>query len=134
MSQISVSISIGEFIDKLTILEIKSERIADEQKLINIRNELELLREIWNSQGQASEHVTELRAGLKSVNETLWDIEDQIRVKEARQEFDGKFIELARAVYINNDQRAALKREINLALGSTVMEEKSYADYSPPKV
>ena len=69
MSQISVPISIGEFIDKLTILEIKSERIADEQKLINIRNELELLREIWNSQGQAAEHATELRAGLKSVNE-----------------------------------------------------------------
>ena len=133
MSQISVPVSIGELIDKLTILEIKSERIADEQKLINIRKELDLLREIWNSRGQASEHVTELRAGLKSVNETLWDIEDKIRVKEARQEFDGIFIELARAVYVNNDQRAALKREINLALGSEVIEEKSYADYSLPK-
>ncbi len=134
MSQISVPISIGELIDKLTILELKSERIADKQKLINIRKELGLLSEIWNSQAQASKHVTELRAGLKSVNEALWDIEDQIRVKEARQEFDGKFIELARAVYINNDQRAALKRKINLALGSEVIEEKSYADYSSPKV
>ncbi len=134
MSHISVPISIGELIDKLTILEIKSERIADKQKLINIRTELGLLREIWNSQAQASMSVSELRAGLKSVNEVLWDIEDQIRVKEAQQEFDGKFIELARAVYINNDQRAALKRKINLALGSEVIEEKSYADYSPPKV
>jgi phenylalanyl-tRNA synthetase alpha subunit len=130
MSQISVPISIGELIDKLTILEIKSERIADEQKLINIRKELSLLKEIWNSLAQASKPITELRARLKSVNEILWDIEDQIRVKEARQEFDEKFIELARAVYIHNDHRAALKRRINLALGSEVIEEKSYAEYA----
>lgn len=134
MSQVSVPISIGELIDKLTILEIKSERIADAQKLINIRKELSFLREIWNSLAQASRPITELRARLKSVNEILWDIEDQIRVKEARQEFDEKFIELARAVYTHNDHRAALKRRINLALGSEVIEEKSYAEYASPNV
>jgi hypothetical protein len=92
------------------------------------------LREIWNSLEQASKPVTALRTRLKSVNEILWDIEDQIRIKEARQEFDEKFIELARAVYLHNDHRAALKRRINLALGSEVIEEKSYTEYTSPNV
>lgn len=130
MSQISIPISIGELIDKITILEIKSERVDDIEKLKNINKELALLSSTWNSSSYAASEISKERAQLKSVNETLWDIEDQIRLKEAQGQFDETFIELARAVYINNDKRAAIKREINTILGSDIFEEKSYADYT----
>ncbi|MFQ6022012.1 MAG: DUF6165 family protein [Acidiferrobacterales bacterium] len=130
MSQISIPVSIGELIDKITILEIKSERVDDIEKLKNINKELALLSSTWNSSSYAASEISKERAQLKSVNETLWDIEDQIRLKEAQGQFDETFIELARAVYINNDKRAAIKREINTILGSDIFEEKSYADYT----
>ncbi len=129
MSLIHVPISYGELIDKITILEIKSERIADETKLTNVRHELELLGETWQEAAASQTDIGDERARLKAVNEALWDIEDRIRLKEKAQEFDHAFIELARSVYVRNDERAAVKREINLKLGSKLVEEKSYQDY-----
>ena len=128
MSLIAAPVSFGELIDKITILEIKSERISDESKLVNVRHELEILEQTWRDAGNAD--VSDPRARLKAVNEELWEIEDVIRIKESKREFDEKFIELARAVYVTNDKRANIKKEINLALGSELVEEKSYEDYS----
>ncbi len=130
MSQISIPISFGELIDKITILEIKSERVHDEDKLKNINYELRLLMDTWNASAKSSVDFQDLRAQLKVVNETLWDIEDKIRLKEAHRKFDEDFVALARAVCINNDKRASLKRKINLQLGSAIIEEKSYSDYN----
>ena len=129
MSQISVPVSHGELIDKITILEIKSARIADSAKLANVRAELDLLNATWNADPAARTDIAAERAKLRQVNETLWDIEDRIRVKEKAKAFDAEFIELARAVYFRNDERAAFKREINEKLGSLLVEEKSYQDY-----
>jgi Family of unknown function (DUF6165) len=129
MTPINVSISVGELIDKITILEIKAARIRDTAKLENVHKELKLLTNTWLTSGRASAQISRQHEALKAVNEALWDIEDEIRVKEAKGQFDDRFIELARAVYINNDRRATLKREINLALGSNIIEEKSYPDY-----
>jgi hypothetical protein len=129
MSELSVPISFGELIDKITILEIKSERIRDAAKLTNIRTELDLLGATWARHPAARVDIHDERARLKAVNEALWDIEDRIRLKEKAQAFDAEFIELARSVYFRNDERAAVKREINLKLGSTLVEEKSYEDY-----
>ncbi len=122
-------VSPGELLDKLTILEIKSERIQDPAKLINIRHELELLEAVWRQAAQDSETVQALRSDLKQVNEMLWVIEDDIRLCENDGNFGDRFIELARSVYITNDRRADLKKQINLALGSAIVEEKSYQDY-----
>ena len=133
MTELSVPISAGELIDKITILEIKAERIRDPAKLANIRNELEALNRTWQPHSSAAVDIAAQRAQLKRVNETLWDIEDRIRLKEKAQAFDSEFIELARAVYFRNDERAALKREINVRLGSALVEEKSYEDYSAAK-
>ena len=119
----------GEFLDKLTILEIKSERITEPAKLANVRRELELLRATWAASPLAGRDVSRLVADLKRVNETLWEIEDRIRRKEAERAFDADFIELARSVYRTNDRRAAIKRELNVALGSDLIEEKSYTPY-----
>lgn len=130
MSLVSIPVSIGELIDKITILEIKAERIREAAKLDYIRRELDLLTNTLLTSGHASAEIGEQREALKTVNETLWDVEDQIRLKEASGEFDEKFIELARAIYINNDRRAALKREINQLLGSEIVEQKSYPDYA----
>ena len=130
MSQIAVPVSYGELIDKITILEIKSERIDDASKLANVRHELELLEVTWSGTVKSNVEIDDARARLKSVNEALWEIEDKIRVKESRKCFDEGFIELARAVYVTNDQRADIKKEINLALGSELVEEKSYQDYA----
>lgn len=124
-----VQTSPGEFLDKLTILEIKAERIQDPGKLANVRRELELLRAIWRESNLSSRDVSAVVARLKQVNEELWEIEDRIRDKEAARTFDGEFVELARSVYITNDRRASLKRELNLALGSDLIEEKSYRKY-----
>jgi len=129
MSELSIPISFGELIDKITILEIKSERIADAGKLANVRAELGLLDTTWAAHPSARVDIQPERARLKAVNEILWDIEDRIRLKEKAQAFDAEFIELARAVYFRNDERAAVKREINLKLGSSLVEEKSYQDY-----
>ena len=129
MSLISVPVSFGELIDKITILEIKSAQIRDTAKLANVRDELELLNTTWAANSASRTDIVDERARLKAVNEALWDIEDHIRVKEKAQEFDAKFIELARSVYVRNDERAAVKREINLKLGSRLVEEKSYQDY-----
>ena len=129
MSQISVPVSYGELIDKITILEIKSERIGDSAKLANVRIELDLLNETWCADPASRIDITTERAQLHAVNEALWDIEDRIRLKEKARAFDDEFVELARSVYIRNDERAAIKRVINQKLGSTLVEEKSYQDY-----
>ncbi|MGH8125391.1 MAG: DUF6165 family protein [Rhodanobacteraceae bacterium] len=130
MSLISVPVSHGELIDKLTILEIKSERMSDAAKLANVRDELQLLGQLWSSDAASGTDIAAARAELKRINETLWEVEDEIRVKERDRAFDARFIELARAVYHTNDRRAAIKRAINLKLGSRLVEEKSYRDYS----
>jgi hypothetical protein len=132
MSEILVPVSFGELLDKMAILEIKSERILDDSKLENVRRELDALNETWAAHPAARTDVRELRARLKAINESLWDIEDDIRDKERAREFDAEFIRLARAVYVTNDERARVKKEINLKLGSAYVEEKSYADYGPP--
>jgi len=134
MSQILVPIPVGELVDKLTILEIKSERIAEPAKLANIRRELSLLNQTWQDSGLAQRGINAQRSELKRINETLWQIEDAIRRMEAAGVFDEQFIELARSVYIQNDRRAAVKRAINTRLGSALIEEKSYPDYRPPDV
>ena len=129
MSQISVPVAYGELIDKITILEIKSERMRDAAKLVNVRVELDLLNETWYADAASRIDIATERAALRSVIEALWDIEDDIRRKEKEKAFDAEFIELARAVYIRNDERATIKRAINVKLGSTLVEEKSYQDY-----
>ena len=129
MSTISVPVSHGELIDKITILEIKSARIGDPAKLANVRAELDLLNATWSADPASRTDITAERAKLLAVNEVLWDIEDHIRVKEKAKAFDAEFIELARAVYFRNDERAAFKREINTKLGSLLVEEKSYENY-----
>lgn len=126
---IQINISYGELIDKITILEIKFERIGDAAKLENIQRELAVLNDAWLRVGVDPEKVGNERAELKSINERLWDIEDQIRLKEANRAFDDEFIELARSVYRTNDERARVKREINNCLGSNLIEEKSYQPY-----
>ncbi len=132
MSLIQVPVSYGELIDKITILEIKSQQIKDAAKLANVRNELDLLNATWAGATASQTDIADERARLLAVNELLWDIEDRIRLKEKAQAFDAEFIELARAVYFRNDERAAVKREINLKLGSQLVEEKSYQDYRAP--
>ena len=126
---LNVQTAPGEFLDRLTILEIKSERIHDAVKLANVRRELELLRSNWAASPLSQRDVSRLVADLKAVNEALWEIEDRIRRKEAERKFDSDFIELARSVYRTNDRRAAIKRELNVALGSEILEEKSYTPY-----
>lgn len=129
MSEILVPVSFGELLDKIAILQIKSERMKDEAKLANVRKELAALEKTWMAHPAAGHDIVRLRAELKAVNERLWEIEDDIRVKEKRQEFDADFVRLARAVYFENDERARIKKDINLALGSSYVEEKSYEDY-----
>lgn len=129
---LNVPVSPGEFLDKLSILEIKSERMSDAAKLKNVRNELSLLRRVWSGSAYANKDIEEEYQQLRAVNEQLWDIEDRIRLKEADKDFGQDFIDLARSVYILNDRRAASKRRLNEALGSDLIEEKSYADYGAP--
>ena len=131
MAELQVPISPGELIDKITILEIKSARMTDAAKLHNVRTELSLLNATWQASPYATADIGAEWTGLRDVNGKLWDIEDRIRDKEREATFDREFIELARAVYVTNDERAALKRRINTKLGSTIVEEKSYAEYKP---
>jgi hypothetical protein len=132
MSQILVPISFGELLDKIAILQIKAERMHDPAKLANVQRELDALLVVWAAHPASGNDIASLRAALKAVNERLWDIEDAIREQERAQRFEAEFIRLARAVYVENDERARIKREINLALGSSLVEEKSYADYRAP--
>jgi hypothetical protein len=129
MAELLVPISPGELIDKITILEIKSQRMTDAAKLHNVRTELTLLSETWQASLFAATDISAEWTGLRDVNAKLWDIEDRIRDKERDGLFDAEFIELARAVYVTNDERAAIKKQINTKLGSTLVEEKSYASY-----
>ena len=122
-----VPVSWGELLDKITILQIKQERLRDDAKRANVTTELTALSAVA---GAAMVEAAALLADLKKVNEALWDIEDQIRDKERDQAFDATFIQLARAVYVTNDRRADLKRDINRQLGSTLVEEKSYSPYA----
>ena|SRR5438093_1188731 len=122
-------ISWGELLDKITILEIKSERLTSPTALMNVRHELELLSGIADGVADDRGKLPALKTTLKKVNGELWTIEDRIRAKEANQLFDREFVELARSVYRNNDRRGRLKREINLLLGSELIEEKQYAPY-----
>lgn len=128
---IEAPISLGELIDKITILEIKAVNIADAGKLKNVQHELQVLNTkvatLLDATGVAK--LAPLKSALKDINQSLWVIEDDIRDCEYAKDFGPKFIELARAVYVTNDKRAAVKKDINLAFGSELIEEKSYKDY-----
>ena len=126
---ISVETAPGELIDKITILEIKAERIRDAEKVRNVQVELKTLSDARDRAISPTPELENLTAQLKTANEQLWDIEDDIRDCERAKDFGDKFIQLARSVYRSNDRRAALKREINELLGSHLIEEKSYSDY-----
>ena len=128
-ADIHVPISPGELIDKITILQIKSDRMTDPAKVANVRTELGLLQATWQSSPHSKHDIETEWSDLRRINEALWDIEDEIRDKEREQRFDQEFIELARAVYVTNDERAAIKKRINTLLGSTIVEEKSYKPY-----
>jgi uncharacterized protein DUF6165 len=130
MQDISVPISPGELLDKITILRIKSARMQDAAKLVNVRRELELLERTWRTVLPAGLDIKPEEQALEAVNAKLWDVEDLLRDQEAEKRFDAKFIELARAVYFTNDERAAIKKRINVKLGSALVEEKSYRPYS----
>ncbi|MEM6507555.1 MAG: DUF6165 family protein [Planctomycetota bacterium] len=127
---VTIEVGAGELIDKITILEIKAERITDEAKLVNIRHELAVLTKTRDEQMKGTQELAGLSTELKSINEKIWDIEDDIRDCESRKDFGEAFIELARGVYHTNDKRAAVKKQINLLTGSGIIEEKSYTDYS----
>jgi uncharacterized protein YukE len=129
MDNILVPVSPGEMLDKITILEIKSERMTDAGKVANVRTELALLQETWKRSVEVDPVIRKLHAQLKQINEALWEIEDAIRDKERARAFDQEFIELARSVYFTNDRRSVVKKELNLHLGSQIIEEKSYRDY-----
>lgn len=125
---IHIPVSYGELIDKITILEIKKERIKDQNKLVNIDKELTCLLEVISLEVM-QKGAAELYAKLKEINMKLWDIEDAIRESERRSDFGPGFVQLARAVYYTNDDRSEVKRQINGLLGSDLTEEKSYTNY-----
>ncbi|MBI2236862.1 MAG: hypothetical protein HYU60_07950 [Magnetospirillum sp.] len=124
-----VPVSWGEVIDKITILEIKAERLTDPAKLANVTKELAELAAVRDREFAGHAGLAQLSAELKAVNEALWVIEDDIRDCERARDFGARFVELARAVYVTNDQRSRVKRQINDLLGSALVEEKSYAPY-----
>ena len=126
---ILVEIAAGELIDKITILEIKLDQIGDAAKRANVRHEYEQLSAVLHDEIAPSDELAELTAALKAANQELWHIEDDIRAHEREKDFGPEFIALARSVYQTNDRRAALKREINALLRSSIIEEKSYAAY-----
>lgn len=129
MNEIKVPISPGELLDKITILRIKAQRMSDPAKLSNVRLELRALEDTWSACAYAKINIEADVSALATVNERLWVIEDDIRGQERAQAFDAEFIRLARAVYFENDERAAIKRRINTTLGASIVEEKSYRDY-----
>ena len=127
--QLQVPVSVGEVLDKITILQIKLAHISDGAKRVNIQNELDGLLPLVASDAFTTDQMQGLIAELKAVNETLWKIEDDIRENEAAKNFNAEFIRLARSVYITNDKRAEIKKQINLATGSDLVEEKLYESY-----
>ncbi len=129
MKDILVPLSPGEMLDKITILRIKAARMSDPVKVANVKHELALLEKTWRDSGAATVDIGDEEANLTRVNEKLWVIEDEIRDEERAKRFGEKFIELARSVYVENDERAAIKKRINTAMGSTIVEEKSYQSY-----
>jgi hypothetical protein len=129
MGVIYLQISLGEFLDKLTILQIKAQRIRDPAKKQHINHELGMLEQIWQQFDYQGPSVHRELEHLKEINEVLWDIEEQIRAKETRRVFDDEFIALARRIYLTNDERALIKQQINLKSGSQLREEKSYGYY-----
>ena len=130
MQDISVPISPGELLDKITILRIKSARMSDAAKLVNVRHELRLLEQLWRTALPPGVDLASEAGALEAVNGKLWDVEDLLRDQEAEKRFDANFIELARAVYVSNDERAAIKKRINVKLGSALVEENSYRSYA----
>lgn len=122
-----VEVSVGEVVDKVTILDIKREKVKAQDKLVNIRKEFDLLYKKMQTIGLSDD--SEFYQQLKTINLKLWHIEDDIRIKEAKAEFDQEFIELARSVYFVNDERASVKKNINVQFGSDLVEEKEYVDY-----
>ena len=129
ISTIEVAVSPGELIDKISILQIKSERIADSEKLKNVMHAFKILQDARHASLAQSNELSRLESELKAINEALWDIEDEIRACEAAKDFGPRFIELARSVYKTNDRRAATKKKIDELFGSALTEEKSYQDY-----
>lgn len=129
MQDILMPVSPGELLDKITILRIKSARMSDAAKLANVRHELQLLEQTWAAAVPAGVALADEERALQAVNERLWDVEDRLRDLEADRRFDAEFIELARAVYVTNDERATLKKRVNAQLGSRLVEEKSYRPY-----
>jgi hypothetical protein len=126
---VMVPVSWGEVIDKITILEIKNERLDDAAKRANVRRELDMLTAVREREFPGHAGLAKLADELRAVNARLWEIEDEIRDEERAKRFGARFIELARAVYVTNDQRSVVKRKINDLLGSELVEEKSYAPY-----
>lgn len=126
---IQTPVSPGELIDKITILRIKSEQISDEAKLKNVHIELDFLDNVYRNEVPQSDDLEKLDQALQAINQELWNIEDDIRDCERDGDFGETFVKLARAVYFTNDKRADLKKQINTLLGSTLVEEKSYAAY-----
>lgn len=126
---VMIEMAPGELIDRITILEIKDSRIDDAAKRGNVGRELASLRAARDAAVPPSAELARLAAALGAVNQTLWDVEDAIRDREREQDFGAEFVALARSVYRHNDRRAALKREINLLLGSEIIDEKNYAPY-----
>ncbi len=127
--KLMVEVAPGELIDKITILEIKLNKIDDEAKLTNVRREYEILMETFRANIEETDALRGLIDSLRDANAKLWDIEDEIRNLERAKDFGDAFVSLARSVYRSNDRRAAMKREINKLLNSTILEEKSYAEY-----
>ena len=125
-----IEVSVGEVVDKVTILEIKLERVRNEEKLKHIRLEYDLLKQAMQSVGMTAE--SEVFRELKAVNLRLWEIEDKIRLKEKSKKFDDEFIELARSVYLQNDRRSEIKKRISMEMGSRIIEEKEYVEYDRP--
>lgn len=129
-SSVLIEVGAGELIDKITILRIKSERMSDPAKLANVEHELKVLTKARAENLPVSPEIDHLEEELKEINARLWVIEDDIRACEAEKDFGQKFIELARSVYIQNDRRAAVKKSINGLCGSSIVEEKSYTEFS----
>jgi hypothetical protein len=127
---VTAEVSYGELIDKITILTIKSERITNKEKLKNVQTELETLQKAYDDYVGNRIDIPQLQDLLKKINEALWDIEDAIRIKERNKEFDDEFIAIARSVYTTNDERCAIKKKIDLLLGSHITEEKSYEEFA----
>jgi hypothetical protein len=129
-SSVMIEVGAGELIDKITILKIKAQRMTDPVKLKNVNHELEVLDRARTENLAQSDELDRQENALREVNEALWVIEDDIRACEAARDFGPRFIELARSVYIQNDQRAAIKKAINALCGSSIVEEKSYTEFS----